>query len=172
MKLIFTKAFVRPHVRKHPTTGRPVSVSGYHNSKPHSPLPSKLPPFDEEEWIGVQPDRTLARRLPKSRSNQPWIGVDLDKVLASHEPGSGLTAIGYPIPKMIARVRRWIRKGERIKIFTARASDQSQVPLIQAWLKKHGLPKLEVTNIKDPLMKLLLDDKAFHVRPNRGVIVW
>ena len=149
MKLLL-KAFVRPHVRTHPVTGARISVNAYTNSKPSKTVPHHAPINDSREWIAI----------------------DLDKVLASHAPGSGLSAIGHPIPKMMARVKRWLREGERVKIFTARATDKKQIPIIQAWLKEHGLPKLEITNIKDPFMKQLFDDKAFHVRPNRGVIVW
>lgn len=145
MKL-YLKAFVRPHVRKHPTTGRPVSVSGYQNSKPHSPLPSKLPPFDEEEWIGV----------------------DLDRTLAHYQSGQSLQQIGHPIPAMMRRVRAWLKAGRRVKILTARATDPQQIPIIQAWLVKHGLPKLEVTCIKDHRMAVLYDDKAVGMHPNTG----
>lgn len=146
MKLIL-KAFVRPHVRTQ--NGKKIHVKGYQNSKPQA-----APHQD----------------TPKG-NQQPWVGVDLDKTLAHHEPGSGLGDIGHPIPAMMARVRRWLKEGKCIKIFTARASDPRQIPLIHDWLVKHGLPKLEVTNIKDPLCEAIIDDKAKQVVPNTGKIV-
>ncbi len=78
------KGFVRPHVRGHPTTGAPIPIEGYQNSKPPAQL-TQAPALDNREWIGV----------------------DLDKTLAHHEKGAGISGpIGHPIPKMIARVKR------------------------------------------------------------------
>lgn len=147
MKLTFHKAFVRPHVRTH--NGKTIPVKGYRNRKPDPP-PQKPAPKGKQ---------------------QSWWGIDLDKTLAFHEPGTGLGDIGHPIPAMIRRVRRWLKEGKCIKIFTARASDPAQIPLIRQWLKTHGLPDLEITNIKDPFCERLIDDKAFHVVPNTGKIV-
>ena len=36
-----------------------------------------------------------------------WIGVDLDGTLAEYHGWQGIEHIGEPIPKMMARVRRW-----------------------------------------------------------------
>lgn len=143
MKLIL-KAFVRPHVRTQ--NGKKIHVKGYQNSKP-----TAAPHQD-----------------PDDKDQREWIGVDLDKTLAFHEPGTGLSAIGHPVPSMIRRVRDWLKAGKRVKIFTARAHDPKQIPIVQDWLVKHGLPKLEVTNIKDPLMAAIYDDKAVGIHPNTG----
>jgi hypothetical protein len=35
-----------------------------------------------------------------------------------------------------------------------------------------GLPRLEVTNIKSQGLKVLFDDRAYHVIPNTGLIVF
>lgn len=70
---------------------------------------------------------------------------------------------------MIARVKRWLREGRRVKIFTARAGDVEQIAKVQAWLVTHGLPKLEVTNIKDPLCEAIYDDKAVGIKENTGM---
>ena len=143
------KAFVRPHVREHPTTGAPIPVKGYENTNPSMRL-TPAPALDRREWIGV----------------------DLDKTLAHHEKGAGISGpIGHPIPKMIARTKRWLREGKRVKIFTARAQDVQQIAKVQAWLVTHGLPKLEVTNVKDHLMEKLIDDKAIQVKSNIGELV-
>lgn len=136
------KAFVRPHVRNG-KNGERIQVSGYTNAKPAAKL-----------------------TLPKREG--PWVGVDLDKTLAYHRPGDGLGEIGHPIPAMMRRVRDWLKAGKRVKIFTARASEPGQVKVVQAWLEKHGLPKLEVTNVKDPDCEQIWDDKAVGVEPNQG----
>lgn len=99
-----------------------------------------------------------------------WIGVDLDGTLAKHSGWKGATHIGEPIPKMVARVRRWVGHGKKVKIFTARADDERAVNAIKKWLKKHELPDLEVTNLKDPKMTEFWDDKAVAVEKNTGEV--
>ena len=56
-----------------------------------------------------------------------------------------------------------------VKIVTARAQDPDQaIPPIREWLKKHGLPELEITNAKDMDMIELWDDRCVQVVPNTG----
>lgn len=97
-----------------------------------------------------------------------WIGVDLDGTLAKYTKYKGATHIGDPIPAMAARVRRWVGRGKKVKIFTARADDEKSVNAIKKWLKKHDLPDLEVTNLKDKNMIELWDDRAVQVKKNTG----
>lgn len=77
-----------------------------------------------------------------------WTGVDLDGTLAYHEPGDSIGTIGSPIWPMMERVRKMIDNGERVKIFTARACDPGQIDLIHKWLKRQGLPELEITKVR------------------------
>lgn len=100
--------------------------------------------------------------------DKAWIGVDLDGTLAYHNKFRGPDYIGKPIPIMLYRVRKWIEKGYRVKIVTARASDPEAIPAVEAWLKKHGLGDLEVTNQKDYDMVELWDDRAVRVMANTG----
>ncbi|MCF8044602.1 MAG: hypothetical protein K9J83_01985 [Desulfarculaceae bacterium] len=100
-----------------------------------------------------------------------WTGVDLDGTLAYHEPGDSIVEIGEPVPAMMERVRKMIDNGERIKIFTARACDPGQAALIRKWLKRQGLPDLEITNIKDYNMIRLFDDRAIQVEANTGRLI-
>lgn len=100
-----------------------------------------------------------------------WIGVDLDGTLARYDGWKGPDHIGEPVPIMMQRVKTWLRRGKTIKIFTARASVSEQIPPVKAWLKKHGLPDLEVTNTKDFDMEELWDDHAVRVSTNTGVRV-
>lgn len=99
---------------------------------------------------------------------KPWIGVDLDGTLARDYGWKGAQHIGSPIKRMADRIRRWHNAGKTVKIFTARAANPADIPPIKAWLKKHRLPDLEVTNVKDPGMMQLWDDRAVPMRRNRG----
>ena len=95
--------------------------------------------------------------------------VDFDKTLAHHETGWGIEKIGEPIPSMLARVKRLLAQGKGVKIFTARAQYGAKVKRdIQDWLEKHGLPRLEVTNVKKDDIAEIWDDKAKQVKPNTG----
>ncbi len=114
--------------------------------------------------------------MPKDPDNSdpllaPWIGVDLDGTLARYEAGKGLGFIGEPVPAMAAMVQKMIRNQVRVKIFTARACDPDQLPLIQKWLADHGFPELEITNVKDFQMIRLYDDRCVQVERNIGRLI-
>ena len=100
-----------------------------------------------------------------------WIGIDLDGTLARADSLSGTSKIGAPIPEMVSLAAGYARKGVTVKIFTARASDSTQVDMIQRWLRENGLPEFEVTNVKDFEMIRLYDDRAVQVITNTGEIV-
>lgn len=100
---------------------------------------------------------------------EPWIGVDLDGVLARSTSWQGYNHIGEPIPRMMRRIRRWLREGKIIKIFTSRAEiGKIGTQPIRRWLRKHNLPQLEITSIKDSGMVELWDDLAVRVEENTG----
>lgn len=104
-------------------------------------------------------------------SGEGWIGVDLDGTLAEYH-GWDNGKIGEPVQLMLARVKEMIANGATVKIFTARVSvtpDRGDRKAIQDWLETHGLPRLEVTNVKDLHMIELWDDRAIQVTPNTGV---
>lgn len=50
-----------------------------------------------------------------------YIGVDLDGTLAEYH-GWGDDSIGAPVPKMLARVKKWLAEGQEVRIVTARVS--------------------------------------------------
>ena len=105
-----------------------------------------------------------------------WIGVDLDGTLAHYDVWKGIDHVGEPVPMMMGRVRAWLAEDRAVKIFTARVSvpepDKSEVvAVIHKWLVAHGLPPLEVTNVKDFGMMSLYDDRAVQIRMNTGEIV-
>ncbi len=100
-----------------------------------------------------------------------WIGVDLDGTLAEYHGWIGIHHIGKPITPMVERVERWIDEGKKVKIFTARASEgPAAIEFIHDWLDKQGLPKLEVTNVKDYGMTELWDDRCISIKTNTGQI--
>jgi len=104
--------------------------------------------------------------LPKA-----WIGVDLDGTLAYYDERSSTDKVGTPVPAMLALVNKMINNGIRVKIFTARATDPEQLPIIRKWLKTNDLPELEITNIKDYYMIKLYDDRCIQVEKNTGRLI-
>lgn len=105
-----------------------------------------------------------------------WIGVDLDGTLAHYSGWKGIDHIGEPVPRMMDRVRTWLAEGRTVKIFTARVSAPEPertavIAAVHGWLQEHGLPPLEVTNVKDFGLVELWDDRAVRVRMNTGEVI-
>ena len=112
---------------------------------------------------------TDENKFGEEAESAQWIGVDLDGTLAEAEPWQGFDYIGKPVPMMMKRLKIWLDLGYRVKIVTARAQNpELAIPPIQTWLKKHGLPELEITNAKDMDMIELWDDRCVQVIPNTG----
>lgn len=92
-----------------------------------------------------------------------WIAVDFDGTLAEwFADRHG----GAPIPVMIERVRRWIAAGLDVRLFTARANEPHE-PL-QTWCMTYIGHVLPITNVKDPDMLEVWDDRAVAVERNTG----
>jgi len=100
-----------------------------------------------------------------------WIGCDLDGCLAFDEH-KGPNYIGEPIPQMMKRVKQWISNGIEVRIFTARCSVPEQLAPVQAWLDKHGIGQLQITNVKDYGLIELWDDRAVQVVFNTGKTIY
>ena len=103
-----------------------------------------------------------------------WIGVDLDGTLAKYDSwGDG--SIGEPVPLMLMRVKRWLKQGKDVRIFTARVSHpahkEAALRAIQDWTEQHVGVRLPVTNVKDFEMIDLYDDRAYRVEKNTGRII-
>ncbi|MDR2512351.1 MAG: hypothetical protein LBD01_00895 [Puniceicoccales bacterium] len=111
---------------------------------------------------------TTSEQAAMPPGNSSWIGVDLDGTLAYGGKWQGIKHIGNPVPLMLARVKFWIKNGLQVKIFTARAANPEAIRPIKEWLTKHGLPELEITNIKDFDMIEYWDDRAIQVVRNTG----
>lgn len=99
------------------------------------------------------------------------IYVDLDGTLAEYGGWKGPEHIGKPIPAMMDRVRQWIREGQTVKIFTARATVPEQIPPIKSWLALVGLEGLEVTCVKGFDGVEFWDDRAVRVEMNTGRVL-
>lgn len=106
--------------------------------------------------------------------DKDWIGVDFDATLAEHVSGSGVAKLGKPIPAMVTRVKKWLREGKTVKIFTARVGNKSekevaeQTEEVQQWCVTHIGVSLPVTATKDMYMVELWDDRAVQVIANTG----
>lgn len=107
-------------------------------------------------------------------SKDSWTGVDFDGTFAEYHGWAGPFEFGPPVPEMLARVKRWLKKGRRVKIFTARASDPDPelrpqiVAKIQDYTEEHVGRRLEVTYEKDYHCVQYWDDRAVQVVPNEG----
>ena len=97
------------------------------------------------------------------------IAVDLDGTLAHHEEGQD--EVGEPIQPMMDRVRKWDQDGHTVRIHTARCNFPGQFPKVKAWLRKHELDHLEVTNRKKGDESHFYDDRAVAVERNTGRIL-
>lgn len=118
-----------------------------------------------------------AEQIVEALLEDGCIAVDLDGTLAKDSGWKGKEHIGPPVEKMMDRVKKWLKSGKTVKIFTARASDPKTVPHVKAWLKKQaekeGLPELadlEVTNEKTPDIEYFYDDRAKRVIKNKGIL--
>ena len=100
-----------------------------------------------------------------------WVGIDLDRTLAHYDEWKGIEHIGKPIPRMVKMVKKLIKDGEDVRIFTARASEPEAIPHIERWCEQHLGRKLPVTNQKDHHMKEYWDDAATQVIPNKGILL-
>ena len=117
---------------------------------------------DDEESIGIN----------MYQQRDGWIGFDLDGTIAHYDEWRGEEHIGDPIPSMIELIKTYLAQGWTIKIFTARCGNgERQITIIQDWLEAQGLPRLEVTNVKDFEMKMLFDDRCHRVQINTGRII-
>lgn len=129
---------------------------------------------DDGERIQSIPGKNLTAVTPKDApQGGKYLGVDLDGTLARSGPGGPRGAIGKPVPAMVEKVRQALAAGKDVRIYTARVAndpDGKATRAIQAWSQKNLGEALPVTDIKEPGMEELLDDKAVHVGKNTGKV--
>lgn len=105
---------------------------------------------------------------------EDWVGIDFDGTLSgTNNPGhfEPPYPLGEPIVSMLEMVKSLLSAGVTVKIFSARACEPENIPIVQDWTEKHGLGRLEVTNIKDYRLIRFYDDRAIQICPNLGVSV-
>ena len=104
--------------------------------------------------------------IPEIHANV--IAVDLDGVLAEYTEWKGPEFIGEPIPKMLERVKKWLKEDKEVVIFTARIGTKECIPYIEKWLEQNGIGGLRITNVKEREFIEFWDDRAIQVIPNTG----
>ena len=130
-------------------------------------------------------------------SNSGWVGVDFDATLAHYDGWVSFEHCGNPIPLMVDRVKRLLKQGREVRIFTARIfplntcimpdteydfskleGDKQRIrgaisayKAIQEWSAMHLGQVIPITNIKDYSMVMLYDDRAIGVVANAGTLV-
>lgn len=117
-------------------------------------------------WVTFEPDSA-----PVFVTNEHWVGVDFDGTLSTDDcPGhfEPPYPLGHPIPQMVAMIRSLQQSGIVVKIFTARACEPHNIPIIQNWTESAGLGRMEVTNLKDYGLIRFFDDRAIQMVPNQG----
>jgi hypothetical protein len=97
-----------------------------------------------------------------------WVGFDLDGTLAHYDGWKGKEHIGEPIKPMVKLIKKYLKRGYTVKIFTSRASEVNQIPFVVDWCKEHIGQTLEVTNEKNPGCIKIFDDRVVRVLKNSG----
>ena len=108
---------------------------------------------------------------PTFVTDQHWVGFDLDGTLSRTDNAGHFQPpypLGDPVPNMVATLKSLLQAGVRVKIFSARACEPANIPVVQAWAEKNGLGRLEVTNSKDFDLIRFYDDRAIQILPNEG----
>ena len=113
---------------------------------------------------------------PNKNHKEVHIALDFDGTLAEYESWDFQGhKIGPPIKPMVDNVKRWLKKGYKVSIFTARLShsrseSEQQIALIERFLEENDLPILQITCIKMWYFTHFVDDKAYHAELNKGWI--
>jgi len=114
---------------------------------------------------------------PAKQNSEVHIALDMDSTLSYYEGWDKQGhKLGKPIKKMVENVKSWLKKGYLVTIFTARLShgaveSERQIALIQKFLRENDLPDtLPISCVKAHWFTIFIDDKAYHVIPNTGVI--
>lgn len=107
---------------------------------------------------------------------QIHIALDFDGTLAYYDKWEGqANKVGPAIPRMVQNVKNWLAKGYKVTIFTARLSHsheeaESSIKAIKQFLQQNNLPELDITAVKMHYFTHFVDDKAYHVPKNSGVV--
>jgi hypothetical protein len=119
--------------------------------------------------MGLGLNSVLRSDTSSQEQSSGWIGVDFDGTLVEYYGADNLENIGDLVPAMYERIVKWLEEGTEVRIFTARAANPITRKQVEDYLAKVGLGGLMVTNLKDPGMIQLWDDRCVPVVPNKGV---
>jgi hypothetical protein len=114
------------------------------------------------------------RKLMKEEKRSVVHAVDFDGTLADYDTYLGPLNFGKPIPKMVDRVKQWLKDGDQVVLFTARVNEPNpnlklQITLgLHAWCQKNIGQVIEVTATKTKDMTDFWDDRAVQVEKNTG----
>lgn len=112
-------------------------------------------------------------------AKQIHIALDFDKVLAQYD-GKDIFHTGEPIKPMVDKLKKWLEKGYKVSIFTARVAPsgadgvrtdkfiKNQYKIITEFLLANGLPELEITAVKFGKFSHFVDDKAVPIISGEG----
>jgi hypothetical protein len=137
-------------------------------------------------WIGIDLDGTLAHYESGDAANnevgEPILPMlERVKMLMTSNEVRIFTARAYPINRHILGSMAESALNDLEDTYMEackKESDRSRVRsafrnvrAIRTWTRKHLGKQLTVTNLKDPLMKRLYDDRAVTVQQNTGMIL-
>src|SRR5947209_16992513 len=117
-------------------------------------------------------------------TGRKWVGIDFDGTTVWKNPhftSEDFGKTGNPLPAMIALARDLLREGLDVRIFTARVTPTldpqrqreaaESTLVVQDFCIHHFGRALPITNAKDDDCAAILDDIAFHVTRNTGLVV-
>ena len=104
--------------------------------------------------------------------------VDFDGTLAKQLIPHNPKVAGPPIPRTVSMVKKWLKAGETVVIFTSRVSPSTHNiveiryarKLISAWCKEYLGTRLAITSDKNPRFEIW-DNKAHRVETNTGRVL-
>lgn len=91
--------------------------------------------------------------------NDMRIGIDFDGVMHSYQ-GAFESGLGAPFRSASRFVDAVLAAGHRVFVCSSRAASPDGHAEIDAWIRRHGFPSVEITHEKWPA-DIYLDDRAF-----------
>ena len=121
----------------------------------------KIPEAPEEDQLRFDWENS------NSLANKGSIALDFDGVINSYE--SGFVAIDNipdpPVPGAFKFIKKLLRKGFKVYIYSTRNGDPKGKEAILSWMKKYGMKKKVLSQIElaegKPIAKLYIDDRAW-----------
>lgn len=146
-------------------------------------------------WDFVDSKKTGLIMVDSSRLNKDiCVAFDLDGTIAKYDKWRGIECIGEPIRENVELLKRFLEKGVKVKIFTARVSPDNKFSkgsfrinpywpsreisrknvwnardFVEDWVRIHIGRKLEITSDKDPSILWFFDDRSVHVDMNKPI---